>query len=220
MGNRRKNNKKKRKSRGKYQKNNMVIVRGPDIMPDRIRTKMTYYASDTMTSATYERIFKANSAHDPWYSTGGGKAGGFDQLASLYGRYMVRGASIRITAVNCHATMSSVLTVLATPDVSTSIGSANSREQAYSKSTVIPPLANQVKRLSMYASTKSVRGYHGAKIQDDELEALVTTSPAKLWYFRIFSNSHDASTAQNLEVTYQITQYVDFFHRNVLPLSA
>lgn len=209
--------KKKKRRRSKRNVSNMVVFRGPQIIPDRIRTKMSYTTAFQVTaSGLTDTLFRGNGAFDPEYAVGGGQPQGFDQLATLYGRYIVRSSAIRARCVNRASTIVERLVVLPSTSA-TAITSANDAvDSPYSKERLISGNAGMnLGTVSSYQTTKSIRGIIGPLV-DDELEALTSANPVKEWYWHVVASAFDGSSPTAIDLEVKITYYIDFFKRRAL----
>lgn len=208
----------KRRGRKKSKVSNVLVCYGPKVIPDRYRCKMTYKLTKTLTAAVSDTIMRGNSVFDPEYVVGGGQPNGFDELAGLYERYCVNGASIKVVMVN-HAASAARLTVVCDPDAALITNGIEAGSKPYAKSTIIAPNGSgrSLQFLKMYMSTKAARGLRrGSQIVDDELEATTTTNPAKQWFFHVVSGHMDGITTSSHSLDIEITYYVDFFKRRPL----
>lgn len=209
----RKTKPKRRRYRGKRQKSNMLINRGPSVVPDRYRTKLVYTLKTQANSSNLvQTVVRGNSVFDPEWAVGGNQPTGFDQLSTLYGRYIVHGCQIKVRAVNLGAGVGKIVVF---PTTATSINNIREAIQApYSKTRMLAPTGSgqSMTYISSYSSTKSIRGITGPLV-DDELEALTTANPPKEWYWIVAGSHFDEASIidQDWEIT--VVYYVDFFKR-------
>ncbi len=74
-------------------------------VPSRFITKMKYVSFGSLTSGTAgvvggQYVFRLNSVYDPDQTGAGHQPYGFDQLAALYGKYLVRRVDVTIVFSN------------------------------------------------------------------------------------------------------------------------
>lgn len=79
----------------------MVVVPGTSPFPNILVNRLVYTDSVLLTWTSLGGIgtktYRLNSLYDPDYSIGGQQPYMFDQLAAVYGRYLVKGAKITVT---------------------------------------------------------------------------------------------------------------------------
>ena len=219
----RKYSKRKPRRRRRYRKNqvsNIITVRGPKVIPDRYRCKMTHIFTTTATAGSTDTIIRANSVYDPEFAAGGGQPTGFDELAALYSRYLVNAAKVKVTLVNYSATAAK-LVVSPSPDSSSFSSILAAATQPYAKQVIVGGSSGaSMRSVSLYMTTKAARGLNGnSPIADDELEATTTANPTKQWFFHVVHGHLDGTSASNQEIQCEITYYVDFFKRHQITLS-
>lgn len=203
----------RRRFRKKTAQPTMLINRGATIVPDRFRTKLRYTFRYKDSNTLDGKVFRGNSVFDPYHAVGGQYPMGFTQLATLYSRYMVHGSSIKVLATNISTTTSALLSIVPSC-ASTGFTNFNeSTEATYSRHCLLAPGASHARMMKHYMTTRKIRGIRTNKIDDDELESLVTANPVKEWYWHVTTGSFDGTTGQGTEVEVTIVYYVDFFKR-------
>lgn len=186
------------------------------IVPDRLRTKLTYGSVNTFTSAagvTSEYVYRGNSCFDPDQAGAGAQPNGFDQLSALYNRYRVYSSRIKYQPINVSSSattnivfysyasrtttgLATVFDYMGAPYAKWAAGNANT-------------LGNRT--LITHLSTAAVLGLSGGQMEaDDTLEALVTASPAHQWYWIIGTYSE---ATQSTSAYVSIDYYVEFTDR-------
>lgn len=210
---RRRNRKTRRYRRKKapQRSRNLVIVKGPSYMPDRVRTKLVYTDVIYQTgSSLVDWVYRGNSIYDPYAGVGGDSVAGYTEIATLYNRYQVYGSSIKVEIANQDARG---LLLAVTPLIkSTAFADyQDASGQPYAKAGLLPEQGGPAKIVRSYQSTKSIRGEAG--VGDDELEALINADPAKQWYWHVFTATPDLSANLLYSMTISLTYYVDLFKR-------
>lgn len=198
---------------------NTVIVRGPNIVPDRILTKLSYSSAQNFTGTGYHNfVFRGNSLFDPDFTSSGLQPTGFDQLAAFYDRYKVYSCSCSLTMVN---NSSEVAQFVLVPIVETSTPSSSiSIDQAlpYAKQRVLSGnLGTPIVNIYSSMMTKTIRGEN---IQDDDYSALVSSNPSKQWHYHLSAQAVPSSAnAINITWVINMTFKCMFFKRKSLNTS-
>lgn len=216
------NKRPRKKRRAKRQISNTLICRGPRVLPDRYRCKMKYQFGVGINAIVVDWIFRGNSVYDPLQSAGGTQPYGFDQLSSLYDRYVVHGSSCEATLVNTSSSVPSKLVVIPATTATSFTNIRTPMESPYAKDRSLAPNGSgaSMRKIKTYQSTRSIRGLvKGAHLIDDELEALVTANPAKEWYWHIITGSLDTGSTSTGQLEVELVFYVDFFKRKQLTAS-
>jgi len=142
----------------------MAIVRSPNIVPDRLRVKLTYYKWVVMTSTggAFDVFqFRGNSLFDPAYTSGNDQPSGFDQWALLYNGYRVNASKLSVNFVTVGSSVASstlMCAIEARPTVSLPLNLKDLFENPYRKH-IIANVGNQSRNIvSMYMSTRKIEG--------------------------------------------------------------
>lgn len=207
--------------RKRYRKRRSPILR--TIVPNSLVTKvryMDYFLMATGGVSAYQTIaFRMNGAYDPVASVGGGTCTGWNQLASIYGKYRVLGAKIEIWAYNtCQSPV--IVSIFArsstgsVPSSSTEIQQKSFEYNSDVKAKQMVPFTtgNGIPRcyLSMY---KSIRRLEGNRINlDEDYSSATTTTPTVQTYFDVNLCSLDGtSVSSTSNYTIRITYYTRFY---------
>ncbi len=190
---------------------NVLVNRGPSLMPDVYRTKMIFTMDERITAGS-SRKYTANSIFDPEGATSAQPLG-YDQMIALFDRYKVAAAKIHITVIN-HVTSdqlaislypSSAATAASTPVIA--------RSQPYARAMYVgvEGSGQGIKTISSYMATKSIRGAH--QIASEGYGAVVTASPSLLWFFYM---NFEYIIGGSIDFTVQVkmTQWVTFYRRD------
>lgn len=179
-----------------------------------------YTCNITLPSATVqyqlgtENVWRLTSLFDPDQTGGTHQPYGFDQMAALYARYLVRRCEISITAQN--AGLPNSLCVGIQPNDNTSSISNLAMSDAVERSFVTCKHFNTLGMVTQDI-TIDMAQLAGMTPQQweatEDYQALVTASPSKNNYLRIaLSNNKDTSTSAAY-CTVTIAFVVDFFQR-------
>jgi len=160
------------------------------LFPNRLRVKLPYYDSDNknvnaVANGSCNWTYRANGMFDPLLAGPVGSTGhqpmGFDQLASIYHGYTVKGCKLSIQLLAGSTTTSSgamQIFVYPNPETTTlwaTLANVNSlRETDKVRYKIIPTAytMNQKDRsIKYYASTKSVIGINDSN--DPDLQVLL-----------------------------------------------
>lgn len=212
------------KRKGKYNKAITSVMRGPAGIPDRIFAKLKYTSRVVLTSTTgigYTYQFAGNSMYDPDYTSTGSQPLGFDQWATMYDNYRVNGSKIVLRLASTGTTASTQtmeFALIPTPFQSPYSAIEDARANPMCSFTVAN-LNSYQPTMKRYCSTRRVFGYDKKAQADQDLQAAVTTNPAKQWYWNLIAQSADRTTTVSIIVYVTMTFYCEFFARKRLALS-
>lgn len=214
-----------RRAPGRFRKNGpgkskLLILRNPQIVPDRVRVNLTYsdynYVLTSTTGSYAEFLFKGNSAFDPDQTGAGHQPLGYDQWKAFYNRYRVWYSTIKVdTAVPGSANASSQMLVCLYPtsNVGGSSTMAQALEQPYSKYIQTTNGINGMPHTLFHrANTAKFLGYKDIDDSDD-LQAQITADPNHLWYWSISGTTSDGSSTGTILLTVKMVMCVEFFDR-------
>lgn len=167
------------------------------------------------------KLMRGNSVNDPEFSAGGHQPLGHDQWCAFYDKYLVMGSSIKVLIANTSNT-DHIKVALLPKDESTVVSSWDTlAERPYAKIRYGTPNngSHSTPRLSGYMSTKKILGLKDLSTQDDEYAAACNTDPSRPWYWHIYFQALNNTTAIILNVNVEMTYYVKFFDRKPLAQS-
>ncbi len=203
----------KRYVRNKRMSYNVIRAIG---QPDTVYVKLKFFDSALFTDnpgVSIGRRYRGNSVFDPALSSTNSQPAGFDQWASMYTHYEVLGSSIKCNLVNLSA--SPARTLLLPHLQSTSPSSADGAEQNYARTYVLSSVNGGGKIIMKnYMRTKKMFGRTTASVN---FAAQVTANPAKEWFWQIRLTNLDGSIGIDIDGNIEITYFVKFFERAILP---
>lgn len=189
----------------------LVIHRGIGL-PDTFRTRLVWNESVSLTgfgtSIIQRYTVRMNGPYDPQESIGGTQPNYFDQLATLYNRYFVRGAKITVrfglptttaagdgpyvVGIQCGANASTL-----TNDVSVLVSTPNTGH----------------KLLTAGAGVTQVTGTYTPHLVDvqEGAQALVNDIPTRQWFANVFASPQGTSTAGTVNAMITVEYLTDFF---------
>lgn len=206
-----------------YDPNQLVIIKSPHIVPDRIRVKLPYadyaYNLGAPAGTNIYQDFKANSIFDPDQTGSGHQPLGRDQLSALYNQYIVHSCSIKAVFYSTlgTGTLGQTIFGVQASNALVAFGPTSAMEQQYTKwnQADLRLSGSREHTLYMKMSTSRIIG-RPCIANDDVLSALVSADPTDLWYFRIFAFQADASAGDTDPGTYacvKLVYDVEFFDR-------
>jgi hypothetical protein len=165
--------------------------------PPKFVNKMKYAEFWTVSTAGGIQAYnyKMNSIYDPYGGAGGNGCYGIDEIAAIYNRYQVTGATMTITAT-AQAVEGTQLYVYADGD-----STSATQEIAESSPTCRFALLGQYWPQTFVISAKPGTFLAGAN--DRDLTALATADPAVMAYFHILIQNSTAA-ALNVMIRVQI----------------
>lgn len=184
--------------------NNHVSFRGTGF-PDRLTTNLVYAESiildPSVGTPTPVAVFSLNSLYDPNTAVGGGQPTYFDQLATVYSRYVVNGAKITATfsrGTTTGANIGPYLCGIQCSDL-TSLPTTNV--------SALMSVPNTVSRLVSQedGSTSIVQTYSKKNTYPDftdNVQARINANPLIQWYAKVFASPQgiEIDTAINCTV--------------------
>lgn len=191
-------------------------------IPDVFRTTLraSFERSAACSTSAGQLLFQANSAFDPFGSTGSTQPVGFDQLATMYNRYRVLKSRI-LARVQLQPVTSGPAITGATAEVAlcyqsdpNNLASPVAAASQPGAKFVLVTLQKPV-LIHMEATTAHVTGRKSVQ-GSDSLQAAVNADPTEVWYWASYFISGAAYTDINLEIHYTIEQDVEFFDRITL----
>lgn len=200
----------------RFNRSTKVIIRSPQITPDRYLAKLKYQAA-FLFSATLlnNQQFRGNSPRDPDVSVGGSQPAGFDQLMALYRNFRVNASKIKIEFVNGATGLTPSVAVIpvnagAIPSY-TRIGQV--QEDPYSRSGLMSIAGGSKDRYVTinYMTTKKFFGYKSIN-QESDFIGDASNDPVLQWYWSIYGSSYTGA-AVTIEFRVTITYYSEFFNR-------
>lgn len=208
---------KRRFRRRRAPKRTKLINRGPSVIPDRYYTKLNYAEDFSVTTSTsYNNLRYHSSLYDPNDAGAGHQPMGFDQLATLYDKYIVFGFKYVVAVVNQGTTPVRLATVLKnTATASTTI--TQIMEKPYNVARFVSP-GEKPTILKGYCSVAKIFGVPNKMVnRDDKFNSATTNSPAQTAYLYIYQDTADAITSNKVVYTVKLTFYACFYDR--IPLA-
>lgn len=201
--------------RGKKGAPSTAIIRAPVICPDRYFCKLKYTPDapivhvTTTTCGTY--VYRGNDLYDPDYSGAGHQPLGFDQLMSLYSKFVVMGSKIEMRF--CQVAGNSIVSVRPQPDVTAPISIELEPEKRRTKYRWLASGGRTNGRLVSYMSTARQFGVMKSKVFcEDSYSGTASASPANVWYWMI-GDQDPSGTSQTIHILPTITFYCCFYSR-------
>lgn len=206
-------------------KNNMIpglsVPRNIYGFPSSMTTKLRYadVVALTYTSTVTKYAFGANNVFDPDFTGVGHQPYFYDQITPLFNRYVVLGSKITVTFLPVSSTVTppsgpGVVGIIGDNNASVSSVANTLMEGQNSKSTFITPWSGTDSK-AMITATYSPELSLGISSDDDTVAALVSAGPAKTWFFNLFCQDYNSTTASviyakvNIEYTVRFTEPIE-----------
>lgn len=161
----------------------------------------------TTVGGADDNIYRGNSLYDPDYTGAGAQPLGFDQLCTLYSRFIVFGSAIKVTIVNMDTVP--VLVNLAKSYLPTSFTNAvTAAERCDSKTRYIGPAGSNRDTvvLKSFAKTGTVLGYKDVE-DEDGLAHSSSTNPSQQWFWHVGVENDDAGNL-SVNMVVELKYYV------------
>ncbi len=211
----RRRRKSRSRKRSKRNTKNVLVNRGPSLVPDVFKTKMIFTSEENITAGV-TRLIRGNSIFDP--DNTNRRPQGYDEMAQLYDRYLVTASQIQITVINQDTSDQLKCVIYPASITSPSTDFENASAQPYAKSMVlgVEGSGQAVKTLKNYIATKAIRG---AWVTNSEgYGATFTADPGFQWYWHfVFQTLIPAAVAMHIQT--KVTYYVTLYRRDSVPQS-
>lgn len=205
------------KKLARRRRNKASVTRLPtgSLVAERTFTKLRYTQRIDLTpaaAATESYVFSGNSAFDPDVTGAGAQPLGFDQYATLYNKYRVRGSKMKVTAaVTSGSHFPCKITIYPQDDNASATGVDNAAARPNSKTRVTAGYGSPNVTLSKYMSSKKQLGVKSIN-EETSFAALVNANPSIRWYWCVSVGTIDATTnIAGLYAEVEITYYVEFY---------
>jgi hypothetical protein len=188
---------------------------GTSYLPSSMEADLFYHTFDALLSSSGAIVnwtFAANSAYDPDVTNTGHQPTGFDQMMAFYDRYKVVACSIEVLGTGTYPGELVIIPTLATTTISSL---AMAAEQSRSILGVVTEYEHL--RLKKSHSTREIWGL--PSLTDEDFSGTASTSPSKLWYYRILYATQDEAQSSTCTLTVRLKYKVQFYEKKVLAIS-
>jgi len=181
---------------------NSTVFRGIGF-PDKLTTNLVYSQSLALTPTgllpTPYTAYKASSLYDPEDALGGGQPTYFDQLATIYSRYMVNGCKMTAMFSLPTQTAANIGPYLC------GIQCSDSNALPTTNSSILISSNNTTwKMVSQDDGTQTVVATYSPKnafqFFDDNLQARVNADPITNWFFKVFASPQGTAVTTPINV--------------------
>jgi hypothetical protein len=189
-------------------------------VPPSMKVRMRYADSYTHThtsGALQTWLFRGNSVYDSDYTYTGHQPSGFDELAAFYQYYRVEASRIDVHTSSFTADIPQIVCVRPVREIESQSNWSAPVESTRSVYGTLATNAIPTQELKNFASSKSL--YSGQSSIDQDFGALVTTNPAKVWYWEITTQTCNKASTASLILTVFIEYDVIFSQKEILSIS-
>jgi hypothetical protein len=212
----RRNNRRNKQSRPKTkQSKSLTIVRGPNIVPARLRTRLSFFkhylAGNVGTTSTVVRFVPTNCFDvDP--TLGSTAMSGFSELAALYELYRTFSSRMTVNFVNLEVQNGLSCGLLATTQ---DLGTSPAPTAVYSNPMTTTRICgtangNNKCQISKSISTSRLTGAASTTVSDN-FTSLTTGGPGDNWYWFVITSLPSGTFATGAEFQIKLDIVVDFF---------
>lgn len=180
----------------------LTVFRGIGF-PDKLTTNLVYSESIILTPSAIlpcpYLAYKANSLYDPNDAVGGGQPTFFDQLALVYGRYIVNGCKMTATfslPTQIAANIGPYLCGIQTGDTNV-LPSTNPGVLISASNTTFKLVSESDGSCSVTATYSPKTAF---QFFDDNIQARVNADPVALWYFKVFASPQGSAVTTPINV--------------------
>lgn len=195
---------------GGAQNAHLLVQRGPSLWPDRLRLPLRFSIASTVTltmGAPQQVVIEANNIYDPSGAIGATQPYGFDQLISLYSRFIVFGSAIQakltIDQTGTASTLNSIIRGSIWADTTTStftsdvtVGDTAPTGKPFLTRVDLPSDPEGCFTVRNYATSAKMFGVPASRILNDGVfHGVSNASPSRVWYWNILLYGQNASGA-------------------------
>ncbi len=200
------------------------------VFPQRLNTRLEYVDELTLTTqstlATFgaEYAYRLNSLYDPYFPAGGHQPYGFDQLNTIYARYLVHKCIVEVTfsdpssdglVVGAFAKNLNDANTL----VNASIAAAMERPTVWCK-----PVNNTGSQVVVFRKEYNLAQMFGLTQQQYEggwpsTSALVSADPVQTAYFMVAAANSRGGSSQTVTARVRLIFNCSFWERNTVAQS-
>lgn len=207
------------------------LSRLPDPFPPRMKRYLTYCTLITLTSATTlsqlgtENVYRLGSLFDPDLTGGTHQPYGFDQMATLYSKYLVRAVSIELSVQNLsNSAMNGCVGVSVQNSSNTLSLTGLALSDCYEKSTnsiIFSPAIGATAFWKSRVTNHFLEGQKPSVYEADlsDYSAAITGNPTLTGFLRIALANNTDTTARTCTVIVRLVYEAEFFDRILLAAS-
>lgn len=159
--------------------------------------------------------FRANGIFDPDSTGAGHQPMGFDQWSAFYSKYKVRSFTVSVKAV-LDGTTPTGMAFCVENDTSVSTDLAELAERNSGDIVIAPTSGNGT---ISFLKTYNMTDVAGQSVEDEDYSALVSSDPAKTWYWHMRTTAMDGASAIAGDALVVISYNVEFTDPNDLAQS-
>jgi hypothetical protein len=186
-------------------------------IPQRLHVKLRYVDAYTHThtsGAVQTWQLRGNSVFDPDYTYTGHTPNGFSELAVFYSWYLVRSSRIKVTFTGLTASVPVVCAIKPTAELANPTSYVDFVEATLATMKVMGSIDVPQENIVQSASTS--RMFDAQLSKDQDFGALVTTNPAKVWYWNICTQSANKASTTSIAMVVEVEYEVEFDQKQVL----
>lgn len=197
--------------------------------PNRAMRRLVWALGSTLTSsataynAGTEYILQLNGLFDPDLTGGTHQPYGFDQMATIYGRYVVHAVTVDIRIIRPVNQMNAYV-ASAQPSNATFVLTANALGNLDEQPNTHVEMLDSQGNVAHIRKRFTIAELEGVTEQQlranlEEYGALVTANPARTPYLRL-ALVNLATAAQSVQTILRLEYEAEFYDRNILPASS
>lgn len=202
------------KRKARYSKYPQIAKFGSNGLPKAIYTKLNYTTHLALTStsgAIGYYYFNLNSVYDPDHTGVGTQPYMRDTYATLYKRYAVSGAKIKMIC-STDGNYDILLTARQIPDSAVALSDIELEIQRGAMKAIVSPGRGPRTFKNYYSVSKAYGVSKYRVMNDDVFTSAVGASPGRPLYLGLCYNTQDRTNTAVLHVEVQITYYVKFYN--------
>ncbi len=189
-------------------------------IPPSIKVNLRYQDHDTHThtsGALQTWLFRGNSVYDPDYTNTGHQPVGFDELSAFFQYYRVVKSEILVKSSSLTADIPQLVAVRPVREIVAQSSITPVIESTRTSFDKVATNGIPCTDTRNHASVKDI--FVGQNATDQDFGALVTTNPAKVFYWEIDTEPANGASTAVLALTVIVTYEVIFSQKQILTIS-
>lgn len=200
------------------------------VFPQRLYTRLEYVdeltlsTQSTLSTFGSEYAFRLNSLFDPYFPVGGHQPYGFDQLTSIYGRYMVHKCTVEVTFSDPSSDGLVVAAFAKNLNDANTLVNANIAAAMERPTVWCKPVNNTGSQTTVFRKSYDLAQMIG--ITRSQLEnawpstsALVSADPLQVCYFIVAAANARGGSTQSITARVRLIFDCQFWERNTVAQS-
>lgn len=193
-------------------------------IPDKVNVVLRYVEKQSVTSSStpyLNQIFRINSLYDPDYTSGGHQPMYYDQYGAMYNYYRVKGATIKVQALNA-GTLTGVDVTLVPAMTYTAFTTTSKMLEQNTAAVSRVSCINGTKPVFLKYNVNCAKhlGVSQATLEaDDQYAANIGSNPEQPLYLHLHAEATNLVSDISVNYLWEIKFYCQFYGRKIMDQS-